>query len=91
MKLYQFFRITGVSFKVFFPEGTNVQSTPVQWALGYSANVPINPQVPTGPLQSLANYQTSSASANRPIKRYFKTASTLKRLGIEWCSTDEYA
>jgi len=29
MKLYQFFKITGVAFKLFFPEGTDAGSTPV--------------------------------------------------------------
>lgn len=29
MKAYQFFRITGVGFKLFFPEGTDLNNTPV--------------------------------------------------------------
>ena len=29
MRLYQFFKISGVAFKLFFPEGTSVGSTPV--------------------------------------------------------------
>jgi len=91
MKLYQFFRITGVAFKLFWPEGTDPESTPVQWSMAYSPNVPINPNVTAGVLQSVANFQTSACSAKVPVKRYFKTASTLKRLGIDWCSTDEYA
>jgi len=90
MLAYQFFKITGVAFKLFFPEGTTPEATPVQWSLGYSANKVINPDLQFGPLQTLATYQTSSCSANRPVKRYFNTASTLKRLGIEWCSTAEY-
>ncbi len=38
MKLYQFFKITGVAFKLFFPEGTSPESTPVQWSMAYSSN-----------------------------------------------------
>jgi len=90
MGQYQFFRITGVAFKLFFPEGTTPQSTPVQWSLGYSANNVLNPQLGPGPLQTLATFQTSGCSARTPIKRYFKTTTTLKRLGINWCSTAEY-
>lgn len=90
MNLYQFFKITGVAFKLFFPEGTTPEATPVQWAMAYSANNVLNPALPFGPIQALATYQTSSCSAKTPIKRYFKTASTLKRLGIEWCNTREY-
>ena len=29
MALYQYFRITGVAFKLFWPEGTDPESTPV--------------------------------------------------------------
>ncbi len=29
MKLYQFFKISGVAFKMFWPEGTSAQDTPV--------------------------------------------------------------
>ena len=29
MRLYQFFKISGVAFKLFFPEGTSVGATPV--------------------------------------------------------------
>ncbi len=29
MKLYQFFKISGVSFKLFWPEGTEAETTPV--------------------------------------------------------------
>lgn len=29
MRLYQFFKISGVAFKIFFPEGTSVGATPV--------------------------------------------------------------
>ncbi len=89
MELYQFFKISGVAFKVFFPEGTTPEATPVQWSLGYSANNVLKSSLAYGPLQSLATFQTSSCSALRPIKRYFRTATTLKRLGIEWASTDE--
>lgn len=38
MKLYQFFRISGVAFKLFWPEGTEATTTPVQWAMGFSSN-----------------------------------------------------
>lgn len=56
MKLYQFFRITGVSFKLMFPEGTEAVNTPVQWAMGYSSNLVINPQVSFDRLQALQTY-----------------------------------
>lgn len=91
MRLYQFFKITGVAYKLFFPEGTTPEATPVQWSLGYSANNVLNPGLLFGPLQSLATFQTSGCSARQPVKRYFKTATTLKRLGIEWCDTREYS
>ncbi len=91
MSLYQYFKISGVGYKLFFPEGTTPQATPVQWSLAYSANNVLNPALTAGPFQSLATFQTSSCSAKNPVKRYFNTASTLKRLGIEWCNTDEYS
>lgn len=91
MESYQFFKITGVAYKVFFPEGTTPEATPVQWSLAYSANNVLNPGLAFGPMQSMSTYQTSSCSAIRPVKRYFRTATTLKRLGIEWCNTIEYS
>ncbi len=45
MQLYQFFKITGVGFKIFFPEGTNPESTPVQWSMAYSSNQIIKPDI----------------------------------------------
>lgn len=90
MQQYQFFKVTGVSYKLFFPEGTTPSATPVQWALAYSANNVLNPALTFGPYQSMATYQTSSCTARKPIQRYFSTASTLKRLGIEWCDTNEF-
>ena len=36
MNLYQYFKITGVAFKVFFPEGTTPEATPISWSMGYS-------------------------------------------------------
>lgn len=90
MRAYQFAKITGVAFKMFFPEGTTPEATPVQWSLGYSANQILNPNLGYGPLQTLATFQTSGCSARTPIKRYFRTGTTLKRLGIEWFPTADY-
>lgn len=89
MENYQFFKITGVAYKLFFPEGTTPAATPVQWSLAYSASKCLNPALAFGPYQSMATFQTSSCSARTAVKRYFNTATTLKRLGIEWCNTDE--
>ncbi len=72
MAAYQYFRITGMAFKVFFPEGTTPAATPVQWSMGYSNNLVINPSIATDRLQTLASYNTSSCSAKAPISRYFK-------------------
>ena len=80
-----------MAFKLFFPEGTTPQATPVQWSMGYSNNLVIRPDVATDRLQSLASYQTSSCSAKAPISRYFRTFKAQKRLGLEWCNTTEYA
>ncbi len=91
MNLYQFFRITGVAFKIFFPEGTDPGSTPVQWAMGFSSNQVIKPDVPFDRLQTLQTYQTSSCSAKTPISRFFRTAQSLKRLGVDWSDTAQYA
>ncbi len=90
MDAYQFFKITGVAYKIFFPAGTTPGATPVQWSLGYSASSVLNPSLAFGPLQTLANYQTSGCSSMRPVKRYFKIGSTLKRLGIEWSAAADY-
>lgn len=91
MRAYQYFRITGMAFKVFFPEGTTPAATPVQWSMGYSNNLILNPAIPVGRLQTLASYNTSSCSAKTPINRYFKLFKAQKRLGIEWCDTTEFA
>ncbi len=38
MRLHQFFKIRGVALKMFFPPPTDPDSTPIQWALAYSAS-----------------------------------------------------
>jgi len=87
--LYQYFKITGVAFKLFFPEGTTPEATPVQWSMGYSQNKIIAPQLPFERLQALQSYNTSSCDSSKPISRYFRTNLALKRLGIEWAPTTE--
>lgn len=89
MQLYQFFKITGVAFKIFFPEGTTPEATPVQWSMGYSSNQVIKPDVSFDRLQALQTYTTSSCSARTPVSRYFRTGASLGRLGIDWINTDE--
>lgn len=91
MESYQYFRITGMAFKLFFPEGTTPAATPVQWSMGYSNNLVLDPQLPTDRLQTLASYNTSSCSAKAPVSRYFRLLKAQKRLGVEWCNTSEFA
>lgn len=45
MDLYQFFKIRGVAVKMFFPMPTDVASSPIQWALGYSASEVLKPSL----------------------------------------------
>ena len=89
MNLYQFFKISGVGFKLIFPEGTDPSNTACQWSMGYSANQIIKPSVDFARLQALQTYQTSSCDSGRPVSRFFKTTTALKRLGIDWCNTRE--
>ncbi len=90
MDVYQFAKISGVAFKVFFPEGTEATKTPVQWSMGYSNSDVLYPPIDTERLQTLATYQTSSCSARTPVSRYFKTGSALLRQGVEWFNTSEF-
>ena len=91
MELYQFAKITGVAFKIFFPEGTTPEATPCQWAMGYSASEILYPQIVAQRLQTLATYQTSSCSAKTPVSRYFRTGAALARQGVEWFATSEFS
>lgn len=90
MDLYQFFKIRGVACKLFFPMPTDVASSPIQWALGYSASDVIKPTLAADKLQTLATYQTGSCNQNTAITRYYNTSAALKRLGIEYASTEEF-
>ena len=90
MGLYQFAKITGVAFKLYFPEGTTPEATPIQWSMGYSASDCLYPKIVPERLQTLATYQTSSCSATQPISRYYRTGAALARQGIEWFNTDEF-
>lgn len=80
--LYQFFRIRGVAIKMLFPMPTNVDSSPVQWSIGYSMNEVLYPQIQPERLQTLATYQTGSCNQNKPISRFYNTAKTYRRFGI---------
>lgn len=90
MTLYQFFRIRGVAVKMFFPMPTDVDSSPVQWANGYSMSEIINPNVDTDKLQTLATYQTGPCNQNKSINRYYNTAAAYRRFGIQYCNTKEF-
>lgn len=82
VQLYQFFRIRGVAIKMIFPMPTNVDSSPVQWSIGYSMNEVLYPQIQPERLQTLATYQTGSCNQNKPISRFYNTAKTYRRFGI---------
>jgi len=56
MEVYQFAKISGVAFKVFFPEGTEAAKTPVQWSMGYSNSDILYPPIDPERLQTLATY-----------------------------------
>lgn len=90
MNLYQFFRISGVAVKMFFPQPTDVSSSPVQWTCAYSANEIMLPAIAPDRVQCLASYQTGSCSQGRPITRYYNTSNALRRLGIQYCDTQEF-
>lgn len=91
MRLYQFFRIRGVAVKLFFPMPTTENATPCQWSLAYSQSEILAPQLPTTRVQTLATYQTGPCNQNKSISRYYNTASTYRRFGIQYCSTDEFS
>lgn len=90
MGLYQFFRISGVAIKMFFPMPTDVASSPVQWACAYSASDVLLPAIAPDRVQTLATYQTGSCSQTKPISRYYNTTNALRRFGIQYCSTSEF-
>lgn len=90
MKQHQHFKITGMACKLFFPEGTDSESTPQQWSMAYSGSQVIDPNVQFGPIQALSTFQTSSCSATRPITRYFEPNKQLQRLGVDWSTCDAY-
>lgn len=90
MRLYQFFRIRGVAVKIFFPMPTTENATPCQWSLAYSQSDILAPQLPTTRVQTLATYQTGPCNQNKSISRYYNTASTYRRFGIQYCNTTEF-
>ncbi len=90
MGLYQFFRIRGCAIKMFFPMPTDVDSSPVQWTCAYSQSDVMLATLPPERVQTLATYQTGSCNQNKPISRYYNTATTLRRFGIQYCDTSEF-
>ena len=88
--LYQFMRITGVSIKLIFPEGTDNSNTPVTWAMAYSPNYIIDPRVPLSTVEPLASFNTASCSSEKPVTRFYSTTGSLWDLGIQWCNTTEF-
>lgn len=56
MDLYQFFKITGVQVKLFFPMPTTLVNSPVQWALAYSPADVLLPSLAVQQAQTLASY-----------------------------------
>ncbi len=90
MGLYQFFRIRGVAIKMFFPMPTDVASSPVQWTNAYSANEIMLPALVPERVQTLATYQTGACNQNKAISRYYNTAATFRRFGIQYCDTSQF-
>ncbi len=90
MRLYQFFRIRGVAIKMFFPMPTDVASSPVQWTCAYSANEIMLPAIVPERVQTLATYQTGACNQNKAISRYYNTATTFRRFGVQYCDTTEF-
>ena len=70
---------------------TSVDNTPVQWVSAYFASDIIAPNLPPARLQTLAAYQTSSCDSAKPITRYYNTKATLKRFGIDYVDTSQFA
>lgn len=91
MTLHQYFKITGVGYKMIFPPPTDVTNTPVQWTCTYSASKIITPNLQPERLQTLATYQTGGCDPTKPISRYFKTWKAIKRMGIDWAECRNYA
>ncbi len=89
MNSYQFFKICGCAYSVIYPEGTIPDATPVQWSLAYSSSLVMNADITFGQMQSLQTYQTGGCHPLRPTRRYFRTGTTLRRLGVEWAPTTE--
>lgn len=69
---------------------TTQNATPVQWAMAYSASDVIAPQLQPQRIQTLAAYQTGPCNQNKSITRFYNTANTYRRFGIQYCSTSEF-
>lgn len=41
-------------------------------------------------VQTLATYQTGACNQNKAISRYYNTATTLRRFGIQYCDTVQF-
>lgn len=88
-RLYQFFKIRGCAFKMFFANTSQPETTPIQWSMAYSPSQIFNPNVAPATLQGLSSYQTGPCNFNTGISRFFNTQKTLKRFGIGWANSNE--
>lgn len=90
MKNYQYFRITGVSYKLIFPPGTEASATALSWEMAYSPSDIIFPQLSLDKLRALTSYNTGGCSNKYPISRFFSCSPAMKALGIYWSNTDQF-
>lgn len=48
------------------------------------------PTIVPSRVQTLATYQTGSCNQNKPISRFYNTANTYRRFGIQYCDTTQF-
>jgi len=76
---------------MFFPMPTTAAASPAQWTIAYSMSDILQPALPVDRIQTMSTYQTGPCSQEKSISRYYNTANTYRRFGIQYCSTDEFA
>ena len=90
MEEYTSFRITGVALK-FLPTGvTAFDVRPTCMTIAYSDTEIIHPDIVDERLHALPTYQIMALDPCKPVKRYYTTATAMKRAGVLWCPCKEY-
>lgn len=88
MRLYTHFKVTGCQVKLIFNHTGNFDIRPIAVSTCYSDNTIIHPNLDFEKLNAMDTAR--HYGTDQVLTKFYGTEAALKKLGIEWCGTEEW-